>query len=119
MAGLLAEDGLFLGRLALAASVSASSEPRPLAQDERPGERLLDRDLLIEREADQQGHRVGGDQRVGLVGLGEVERARARARVVVPALPHDESQRLRRHSSDPVSDAYAHAERAGPARSGR
>jgi hypothetical protein len=37
------------------------------------GECLLHGDLLVEREADQQRHRIGGDQRIGLVGLGEVE----------------------------------------------
>ena len=44
-----------------------------LPQHQRPGERLLHRDLLVEREADQQRHRVRGDQRIGLVGFGEVQ----------------------------------------------
>ena len=41
------------------------------AQDERPRERLLDGDLLVEREADEERERVGGDQPVGLVVAGE------------------------------------------------
>ena len=44
-----------------------------LSQHQRPGERLLDRDLLVEHEADQQGHRVRGDQRIRLIGVGEVQ----------------------------------------------
>jgi hypothetical protein len=46
---------------------------QPLAQRERARERLLDRHLLVEREADEQRHRLGRDQRVGLVGVGEVQ----------------------------------------------
>ena len=44
-----------------------------LAQDERPRERLLDADLLVEGEADEQRHGVGGDELVSLVGFGEVQ----------------------------------------------
>src|SRR5271170_1866946 len=29
--------------------------------------------MLVEGEADQQGHRIGGDQPVGVLGVGEVE----------------------------------------------
>ena len=45
----------------------------PLAERQRPGETPSARHLLVEREADQQRHRIRGDQRVGLVGLGEVQ----------------------------------------------
>ena len=38
-----------------------------LLEHERTRERLLHRDLLVEHEAHQQRHRIGGDQRVGLV----------------------------------------------------
>ena len=44
-----------------------------LLQRQRPGKGLLHADLLVEDEADQQRHRVGGDQRVGLIGVGEVQ----------------------------------------------
>ena len=44
-----------------------------LAQREWPGEGLLHGDLLIQDEPDQQRHWVRRDQRVGLVGVGEVE----------------------------------------------
>ena len=46
---------------------------RAAAQHERALERLLHRDLLVEREADQQRERIAGDQLVGLVGVGEVQ----------------------------------------------
>ena len=36
-------------------------------------ERLLHRDLLVERKADEQGHGVRGDERIGLVGVCEIE----------------------------------------------
>ena len=45
--------------------------PEARAQLERARERLLDGDLLIEREADEERERVGGDQAVGLVVAGE------------------------------------------------
>ncbi len=45
--------------------------PEAGAQLERPGERLLDGDLLIECEADEERERVGGDEPVGLVVAGE------------------------------------------------
>ena len=67
--GPLAEDRLEVGRGELRGVERAD----PLAQDERARERLLDRHLLVEHEADQQRERVGGDQRVGLVGVGVVE----------------------------------------------
>ena len=41
--------------------------PEPFAQPKRPQEGLLHGDLLVEREPDEQRHRVRGDQRVGLV----------------------------------------------------
>jgi hypothetical protein len=47
--------------------------PEPLLERERPHERLHDRHLLVEREADQQRERILGDQRVRLVGVGEVQ----------------------------------------------
>jgi hypothetical protein len=34
---------------------------------------MLHGHLLVEREADQQRHRVRGDQRIGLVGFREVQ----------------------------------------------
>ena len=46
----------------------------PLLQLERPGERLLDGDLLVDRKPDQERERLGRDQSVGLVRIGEVER---------------------------------------------
>ena len=45
----------------------------PLAQHERALERLLHAHLLVEREPNEQRHRIGGDQRIGLVRVGEVE----------------------------------------------
>src|SRR4051812_5254884 len=66
---LLAQDGLEVG----AGERGRVQRPDPLAQDERPRERLLHRHLLVEDEAHEERHRVAGDQRVGLVGLGEVQ----------------------------------------------
>ena len=60
------------------ARVPASSEPRRSLITSGPAKRLLDRDLLVEREAHQQRHRVRCDQRVRLVVLGEVEPVAAR-----------------------------------------
>ena len=45
--------------------------PDPPAELGRAGERLLDRHLLVELEADEQGQRVGHEQSVGLVVTGE------------------------------------------------
>ena len=42
-------------------------------QLQRSAERLLHGHLLVEREADQQRQRIGGEQPVGLVVAGEVE----------------------------------------------
>src|SRR6187200_1190525 len=69
---LLAEDRLEVGGGELVDVERAQA----LLQDKRPGERLLDRNLLIEREPDHERHRVRRDQRVGLVGVGEVETVR-------------------------------------------
>src|SRR6185369_17435309 len=68
----LAEDPIELGWIR-AGDPAGVEVAEPLAQVERPRERLLDGDLLVEREADEQGKRVGSDQRVGLVVAGERE----------------------------------------------
>ena len=47
-----------------------------LSQLERPGERLLDRDLLVDGEADEERERLLRDEPVRLVRLSEVERLR-------------------------------------------
>jgi hypothetical protein len=44
-----------------------------LADHERTHERLLHRDLLVEREADQQRERIANEELVRLVGIGEVQ----------------------------------------------
>src|SRR5688500_13149492 len=44
-----------------------------IEQHLRSGERLLHGNLLVEREADEQRHRVGGEQPIGVVVSGEVE----------------------------------------------
>ena len=67
-----AEHGLEIGRGERVGVERAEA----LAQLERPGERLLHRDLLVEGEAHQQRHRIGGDQRVGLIGVGEEQALR-------------------------------------------
>jgi hypothetical protein len=67
--GPLAEHGLELGRR----QRGGIERAEPLLDRERAGEGLLDGDLLVEDEADEEGHRVRRDQRVGLVGLGEEE----------------------------------------------
>jgi hypothetical protein len=64
-----AEDRLEVGRR----QRGGVDRAQALAQHERPHERLLHRDLLVEREPDQERHRVGGDEGVGLVGVGEVQ----------------------------------------------
>jgi hypothetical protein len=46
---------------------------RALLEHERSRERLLHGHLLVEREADQQRERLAHQQRVGLVGVGEVQ----------------------------------------------
>ena len=43
------------------------------ADDERSHERLLHGHLLVENEADQERHRVRGDECVGFVGVSEVQ----------------------------------------------
>ena len=53
--------------------MAASIDPSRSLKLERAGEGLLHGDLLVEREADEQRHRVRGDQLVGFVGLGEVQ----------------------------------------------
>jgi hypothetical protein len=50
--------------------------PDPALQLERPGERLLDGDLLIEDEADQEGDGLGSEERIGLVVAREVKPVR-------------------------------------------
>jgi hypothetical protein len=64
-----AKDGLEVGGRQRGGVERAQALP----QHQRSGESLLHGDLLVEREADQQRHRIRGDQRVGLVGVGEVE----------------------------------------------
>ena len=72
----VAVDGWFLAecRLELGGREGVGVDrAEPFAQAQRPQERLLHGDLLIKRKADEQGHRVAGDQRVGIVGFGEVQ----------------------------------------------
>ena len=45
----------------------------PVPQLERPGERLLDGDLLVEREADEQRERILREEAVGVGVAGERE----------------------------------------------
>ena len=65
----LAEDRVELG----GGDGVHGERPEPLAQHVRSHERLLDRHLLVEREADQQRERVVDQQPVGLVVAGEVQ----------------------------------------------
>jgi hypothetical protein len=67
--GLGAEDRLEVGR----GQRGGLERPDALAQQQRSHEGLLHRDLLVEHEADEECHRIGGDERVGLVGVGEVK----------------------------------------------
>jgi len=57
--------------------------PQTLAQRQRAGEGLFHGDLLIEDEADQERHWIGRQQRVGLVGVGEVQTVGHRCIVLV------------------------------------
>ena len=66
---LLAEGGLDLGRVA----VRDLQRSEPLLDLERPQERCRDGHLLVEREADQQGERIGGEELVRLVAVRVVE----------------------------------------------
>ena len=59
-------------RSATATGRQASVPSRSLSTS-RAGERLHHGHLLVERETDQQRERVARDQRVGLVGVGEVQ----------------------------------------------
>ena len=64
-----------LERLRIHRGDSARIErPDALLQLERACERGLHRDLLVEREADEERERLTGDQLVRLVRVGEVER---------------------------------------------
>jgi hypothetical protein len=67
--GLLAEGGVEVG----VGERGGVDRADAFAHHERTRERLLHGHLLVEREADQERHRVGGDQLVRLVGVGEVE----------------------------------------------
>ena len=77
--GLLAEHALELGRVGRRDPPRVERAEPPL-QLERPRERLLHRDLLVEREADQQRDGVAGEQRVRLVVGREVEAVVGHAR---------------------------------------
>ena len=72
----LAEDRVEVGRV-------HRRDPRgievaePALELGRAAERLLDGDLLVEREADEQGERIVGEQAVGVGVAGERERGRA------------------------------------------
>ena len=57
----------------IAAIVAASSPPIRRFSSSGPRERLLERDLLVEREADQQRERLVDEEAVGLVVAGERE----------------------------------------------
>ena len=57
----------------IVAIAAASSEPMRARSSYGPGERLLDGDLLVEREADQQRERVLRDEAVGVGVAGERE----------------------------------------------
>ena len=62
-----------------AGSISAIARaPRsdPFLELERPGERLLHGDLLVDREPDQERERLGRDEPIRVVRVGEVERGR-------------------------------------------
>src|ERR1700677_2276354 len=67
--GLLAEDDVEVRGRERARIERAD----PLADHKRAAEGLLHSHLLIEHEADQQCHRVGSQQRVGVVRFGEEE----------------------------------------------
>ena len=88
----------------------------PLAQHERPRERLLHRHLLVEREADEQRERVLDEQHVGLVVVGEVEAVGQRSGIV--ARTRVPSPRGLSTSSRPPSTSTrsTQPEQAGPAR---
>ena len=68
--GLLAEERLEVGLRDLARFERAE----PLLQPQRAEERLLDGDLLVEREADEQRERILREQPVGRLVLREPER---------------------------------------------
>ena len=67
--GFLAEGGLQVEP----GELRGVERAQPLPNGQRSRERLLHGDLLVQREADQQRHRVGREQRVGLVGVSEVQ----------------------------------------------
>ena len=58
----------------------------PMLEVERPTECLLDRDLLVEHEADEEGQRLLGDEAVGCVVAGEEEACLGHARNGTAAL---------------------------------
>ena len=64
-----------IGSRLLRASRARVEGADALLDPERPRERLLHRDLLVEREADEERERVGRDERIGLVVLREIEMA--------------------------------------------
>ncbi len=68
--GLLPEERLEVGLRDLL----RIERPEPLLESQRAEERLLHRDLLVEREADEQRERIGREQPARLLVLGEPER---------------------------------------------
>jgi hypothetical protein len=71
--------------------LARADRAEPLEEHLRPGECLLNRNLLVEREADEQRHRVAHEEPIGLVVSGEVQSVRAlgdrHAVMVSPAAP--------------------------------
>src|SRR5919106_2021038 len=55
---------------------------KPAFELERAGECFLDRHLLVEREADDQGQRLGDEQAVGLRVTGEMQAIDGHVRMV-------------------------------------
>src|SRR5436309_10638695 len=72
---LLAEGGLEPGRVG-GGDLAGIERPQPLLQLQRPTERRLHRNLLVEGKAHHERERVLRDQRVGVVVAGEVELVR-------------------------------------------
>ena len=73
----------------------------PALQLHRSAEGLLHGHLLVEREADEEGQRIGGEQPVGLVVAGEVELVGTAAVTVMPGMVRRALRRGRAAAPDP------------------
>jgi hypothetical protein len=81
--GPLSEDRLELRRIH-GRDDGGIEPPEPALEVEGTAECFLDRDLLVEHKADEEGQRLFGDEAVGSFVAGEEEACLGHARMVTP-----------------------------------